>query len=541
MKLFINKYRVVEMGNAANKQNKKNSKKIPEFYYLNRKRQRLLHIEPGRLTSSQFQPAVVFPPDSAIGYVQGSCIMVAGGSELNKFITRVALINTSTMKLKFLSPLPIAAKEGHLYEYKEWVYYVGGLSEAKLDPRSPQDEPAPLMRYHINKNRWEYFVNYEDEGLVKRKILVEKEIQEDEEVHLTVDKSEKTLYKFELTELTLRDLLLPGSFMSNAKIYFIGGFIMDRIGRLIPNKQVFSLDLSLSKPKFQIEPFKIPYLVIRPICSNGGKHILITGGLNPRSGRPSQYSYVLTLADTSATFTPLDVLQVELLETCAPISMEHYVIFPNYPLVPVRRRHLKEWQIFDIKTEKKSKFIETKELIKNENEVGDDKRAPIKKVRPMIIPLGTFISEEEGFEFTRKKNESALEEDGVIIKMCEIDYEEEDDDIKDPSKTEQKIEIERPESFIAYDPKRIQMNKNVKKDYDLIESSERSNSRRNTSVSKNSKNMNIENSLSKEKKRDKSLPTHPKCPSNENMIETTTKSRGNLEDYFLKNLKNKKH
>ncbi|CAG9329026.1 unnamed protein product [Blepharisma stoltei] len=405
------------MGCKLFKPSKTKNSSIDPFYYLDRKRQRLLYIHQDKIIASQFLSSIIFPPDSAVCYLNESCILVAGGTDGSSFSTNFILINALRMKIKFLASLPVGVKEGSLYIYENWVYYVGGVSHAILDSRSVQEEAAPLMRFDLEKNRWEYFVGPDIQEFMKRKM---QNIGENDE---EFDPSENNLYKFDLDQFTLRDLFLPGTFMSNHKIYFIGGYIMDNIGKLIPNSQIFSLNLRGDKLRLAVEPFTAPFNVIKPICSSGNQHIIITGGFDPNTEQPSPLNFTLSLNKSYIKFTPLDVLPINLLESCCPIYKNDTIIFPNFPIVPIRRKLKKNWEIFDAGKNKKHNFMVTADLIKCVNKKGENDNPPIRRIRRMAIPIGVFKSKEEGFEFLKKMDESKsmIADDEINIDIDEVE------------------------------------------------------------------------------------------------------------------------
>ncbi|CAG9316941.1 unnamed protein product [Blepharisma stoltei] len=310
------------MGTCTAKQDAVASKKpahirVPDFDYLNRSKKLLCHVTPESIEKHQFKSKIKIRADSTVGYISNDRMIVVGGSDSSGMFTNNAcIIDSKSKKATVIARLPISAKEGVLLEYNEWIFYVGAVIQDEESLIGVSG--ASVMRYNVNENYWEIFLDEANKGHEENPIS---------------------------KEFKLKDLLYPGCFMINSKIYFVGGQRINTKGKLRSSKKVFTLDCKSLKVKK--EEIRLPIKVVNPICASGSGHAIIAGGDNPKTQKHSLYCYLFSL-DPRPEFKPMEVIGFSLTEHYPAIYIPGKgPIFINYPGVAFKEKHTANWHHLD--------------------------------------------------------------------------------------------------------------------------------------------------------------------------------------------------
>ena len=193
---------------------------IPMAYYLNRKDNCLLIIEGKSVRKQKLDETIPLPQDSAVTATSDHIFYIAGGSHLSGGLSS-ALMSVSPKErcLRRLANMPIPVKQGTLINHQSSLFHIGGLTAT--------GNLSPVMRYNKTTNTWEDLGN-------------------------------------------LFNVLYPGAFCLNGKIYIVGGQI-PHSGDF--NEDVYSINVS--NLEVNIEDFKLPLNAIYPLCAGGSGKALI--------------------------------------------------------------------------------------------------------------------------------------------------------------------------------------------------------------------------------------------------------------------------
>ncbi|CAG9311079.1 unnamed protein product [Blepharisma stoltei] len=328
---------------AQKKRQQKGDLKVPEFFYLNRLNKKILQLHPdAKINKIQIPNPFDLHTESAIGYLSKTRIMLAGGTDSTSCLTNDAfIIDIDGMRLYNICGLPIPAKEGTLIEHNGFVYYTGGLIEAEDEAYYLNEEPAPLMRYSIKNNSWEYLEISEKNGEVT--LFIPKKVMEKEDEGKISPKYDKNF--------PLSDIILPGVFLYGKKIFFIGGHSVNIHGKIKMNKNVYSLNLD--SLEFVKENFKLAIKAAKPACGIDGDKVIIAGGHDPNTGKSNSQVYVVNIAEADIGSKNLEPLSFELSEGYPAIISTSSPIFISFPKFAFWNVKKECWESYDIGITKK--------------------------------------------------------------------------------------------------------------------------------------------------------------------------------------------
>ena len=122
---------------------------IPKLSYLNRSQKFALLINGKKTEKFKLSEDLDLYTDSAIGEIQDCKLFIAGGSDNNGVLkSKAFIIDLNSMIVQILAPLPLPSKLGHILSYKNFVYYVSGISEDQFEPSKYIS--SPIMRYNLD-------------------------------------------------------------------------------------------------------------------------------------------------------------------------------------------------------------------------------------------------------------------------------------------------------------------------------------------------------------------------------------------------------
>ena len=185
--------------------------------------------------------------------------MLAGGlNQLNEKVKDSYIIQVELKRIKTLSLLPYGIEGGSLHEYKEWVYYLGGIV-TDISVNRHGIRSADLFRYHITENYWQKIINTQNGNQINRNI-------------------------------NLNQIQGFGSILHSNFVYIIGGRVIDD-----PNYFLTSaLRLNLDTLVMEITNFQLPFEILNPFCCKFHDKILILQG-HIKGNDHQTFSYELNL------------------------------------------------------------------------------------------------------------------------------------------------------------------------------------------------------------------------------------------------------
>lgn len=292
------------------------SETIPFVYYLNRKEGFILYLTQNRTKKFRFKVQPKLYPDSALCYLSDTTILIAGGTNSKgKLKTNCYILDFDKMSIQAVTPLPVASKLGHLIDYKDSVFYVGGTTENQNSEEiHSQYVGSPIMKYRKSDNSWEVFL-YRDAKKIK----------------------EKTEEKF-----SLRNLLYPGAFMIQSKIYFFGGTVLSPEVEI--NYSVFSIDLESVDLNIEEEKYEFPIALNYPEAGSNSKFAFIHGGVDV-SSLPNKLCYIFTL---KKGFSQIGGKNLEVAENYPPRCTKDYIIAMAFPRFALKLRQSEGWMMYSV-------------------------------------------------------------------------------------------------------------------------------------------------------------------------------------------------
>lgn len=310
------------MGNSKSKtiSPEKNPNLEPFIYYLNRPEAFVLYLTQSKTQKLRFQNKKRFPIDSAFGYINENTVMVAGGTRNSGEVgSKCYIIDLESMRIEKTSPLPTPAKFGSLYPYKNFIYYAGGVSQAKENASTTRPvQGCPVMRYSLETNHWETFVHET----------------------LSIDLNN---YENDLPILFwIEDLIYPGTFILGSKIYYYGGFIVNPIS--CPNNYVFSISLESTTHDLKPEDYEFNKALKSPLSCTSDESVFICGGYDEDSN-PSTTCYEFT---ERKGFTEVISPELMITENYPPKFTPNYTIVVAFPKISVRNSQSSGWIDYSI-------------------------------------------------------------------------------------------------------------------------------------------------------------------------------------------------
>lgn len=307
-----------------------------DFFYLCRELKYIIRISQDSISKLKYDNLIRIRKDSGVGYLSDGRIIVGGGTDSSGCLTsKVYLLDPVNSKVTVLPDLPVSAKEGNFFHYKESVYYIGAIKDTDDEEILAQEQSAPIMKYYISTGNWEVF-HEENEKLNFQDYL-----------KLNAQKMNETLEEDE-NELTYKEILYPGMFMVGSKVYLINGQKMTSRGILKTISNVFSLDLEEDGFEFKVENFKSPFDVFRPLCGSYLKTAFVTGGLLHSSKNCNLESYLIDFSKTDPEFRPVPGLKVDIDDIYPVIANNKSFIALAFPNLAVFDYDKNRWSHFQI-------------------------------------------------------------------------------------------------------------------------------------------------------------------------------------------------
>ena len=334
------------MGGKATTKN--NASDFPDFFYINRATQELYSYKNKTIKKSPLTLQSHLSLTSAI-LIQDNLIYSAGGSTTSsQYSTSFICFDLITQKVFQVQPLPISSKLGFLLPYKESIVYAGGISINSLSKTKTQTH---LMRFSPIQNHWEVY-NHSS-------------------VKLSQDQN-----------VGFNDLIKPGFFISQKKIFMIGGY--SRKGNIrYPNRKICTFSLKSKTLKSSLESFAFLLEVYSPKCATCGSKVIIAGGKNLDS---SFNSFVHIFEDKKLTL--LTTLNARMNENYPIYYSKNWIILFAYPEIMAKSSDNSEWIKFQFGQE-------------SANETESSKRKKI-TLSPGYTPMMSLGSEEPEIILTQQ-------------------------------------------------------------------------------------------------------------------------------------------
>ena len=302
---------------------------FPELYYLHRRKSTVLHINEGKIFKLKFSKRLRIRSDSVIGYLPSRKIMVCGGTDSSGCLTnKVFIIDPIKLKVKNVSALPAPSKSGYLIEYRDWVYYAGGLSEITDEEAEDSEAPSRLMRYNIAENYWEIFPDQKSNSEAMTALK-------------GISKQGKNNSKH-TKKLLITDLYLPTVCLFHGKLYFFGGETKTHKGKLKPTYDLFSVDISQGEYELKLENVKLPFELDHVVCTSRGHDILITGG--KINGEFNKESWNMTISKGKAEFTKEPEIPIEYLDSHPSVYDGLSTVLFAFPDIIMLKNDHSEWE-----------------------------------------------------------------------------------------------------------------------------------------------------------------------------------------------------
>ena len=340
---------------------------VPLIYYLNRSEKFALIISQTKTEKIRFAENIDMYADSAVGELNDFTVFVAGGSDIYGTASSTAyIIDLRTMQVDLISPLPMPCKYGHIIVFQGYVYYLGGVTEDQQIPDKFQG--SPIMRYSMRDKAWEVF--FHD----NRKFAISEELENKFRCF------EEKLY---FQEFELKDLLLPGVFLLDNRIFFYGGMMMGK--EPTANHSVLSVDLQSEELELTVEPFYFQYSLNKPLSASNRNQVIIVGG-EDFNFVPSTLWLKFTL---KKGFQEIKSQGVMVLENYPPKYTDQHIIIIAFPKILVKQENSEGWVTLNLCS--KSKVMQpVKRIVGVKNSVG--KNPPLYKKGNFAVDSGALTT-----------------------------------------------------------------------------------------------------------------------------------------------------
>ena len=412
------------MGNCSSKKSttvsdtEAQQQKEPEFvfseqYYLPRKKSVLLKLDRFGIERFKFQKDVKIRKSSAVCILDGS-FYIAGGEDSACCLTKLFLkIDPVSKNTTTLSSLPVPTKGGHLHKYNNWIYLVGAKNDDADEEGALANQPAPLMRYNIENNRWQMFSTFKREH-TKNKVMMFIN-------HGVTERHEEEPQKvLNVRGFCLRDLVSPGSFILGSKIYLVGGYRVNSKGQLRSTKRVYSLDVSNDQDiRFDCEEqLRLPFKVVKPHCFAGTETVIVMGG---KMGKSKTFNYCACQLrpkekQPEKLVRMLEPIPVPMSGNYPPTKIDDYIAFSSFPnILLINKRS--GWVQYSLKSEKHRHFLES-DIMGFKPPESDDhalKFVPGQETKPEEVPV-SFATKYPSLHEKKTQNHSKVKVDVVEAK-----------------------------------------------------------------------------------------------------------------------------
>lgn len=294
-------------------------------FYLNRSEKFILSCEE-KSTEKIKLPDIELYKGSALGYITSNSIIVTGGYDQREELkTTSYIIDFNTNKAALIAPMPIPCKYGSISFYKSWAFHVGGVVYNHGDKDSILG--APIMKYNLNEKFWVQF-------------------SQEKEVSLTKD--------FE----AFLSLVEPGSFILNKKLYIFGGYTQSSGKKIRKNLLIFSIQLDSEQYELEVEKFKFPYAIYRPMTGVVSQIVVIGGG-KYMDGSVSRTFLEFQDNKVEEKFKEFTIENFEIEENYPPWCTEEFSYFIGFPKIAYRLKNA-SWSVVNLVQKKTYKRSSTK-------------------------------------------------------------------------------------------------------------------------------------------------------------------------------------
>jgi hypothetical protein len=311
-----------------------NEQLFNDFFYLCRSLKYLVRVSEDSISKFKYQNIVKIRKDSGVGYLSDGRIIVGGGTDSSGCLTKkVYLLDPVKSKVTILPELPVSAKEGNFFHFKDCIYYIAAVRDTDDEEILAQEKSAPIMKYFIETGSWEVFHDENEHKLNFQDFLKKTAIK--------MNESEE-----EDDQLSYQEILYPGAFMIGSKVFLINGQKMTSRGILKTMKTVFSINLDVDGFEFKVENFKSPVDSFRPVCGSYMKTAFITGGLLP-SGKGCNFeSFLVDFSSSQPEFQQFSGLKVDLDDNYPVICGSKTFIAIAFPNLAIFDREKCDWKHF---------------------------------------------------------------------------------------------------------------------------------------------------------------------------------------------------
>jgi hypothetical protein len=271
------------------------SNTIPDVHYLDRAEARVINIKTSTLDSTYFPDLSEIYKNSAILYLSDSEFMVAGGVKASgNFSKKVFRFNTSLKTFYRLQNLPAKSSLGSLIIHKSSIFLVGSVIV-----HCERLFPSPLMKFNISGECWEM-----------------------------IDVNDLTLP----LKHSFSNILNPKAVLINSKLVLLGGrkLLKDDF-----TKKVFSIDLSESIPRLQLEDYSLPFKFLKLDCCYISNSILICGEVKTKK----QECLVTNFSFENFEWSTLETIEGKMTEEYPVLVIGKKAVFFSYPFFLVQDRH----------------------------------------------------------------------------------------------------------------------------------------------------------------------------------------------------------
>lgn len=282
------------MGNCTNvSSNPQELQAIPDLYYLDRHNHQVLFISKSQITKIDFSSTISFYENSSIIYLSASEFLVAGGRKPTQKLSKKVFRINSLLKKTYIQPsLPFPTYGGNLIYNKGNIYLSSAITE-----QDGADYPCPLLKYALNEQTWE--------------------VCDVSDLHLNA-------------KYSLNNILYSQSCLHDHKIFTMSGKLLST-GTL--TRKFFSISLSNSSFRVNIEKFKLPEKFRNVRCCSTGKAFMVCG-----EHVSENKSLIYTFSFETKTWRLLDEVSGLLSEVYPSLLVSSKVVFLSYPYVVVRDR-----------------------------------------------------------------------------------------------------------------------------------------------------------------------------------------------------------
>ena len=265
------------MANQKKIQIKGKELEIPEFFYLCRQTNSLLHSFNNRINSVPIKGDLTICQDSVIGLIKKLCIIVIGGIKPNKKLTKkVYAINVLTKSIHNLSKFPKKITNGFIFYYNTLLYVI-------------LTDPLEIFSYDFTGKTWRLC-----------------------ELIFSQEKY-SSLSKFSCFQQKNKIFLVCGSF--NSKV----------------TTKIFYVNLCNLKVKQHRERF--PEILYEPICLSKDDYIIMCGGYTENHTVNKRFFYK---NNTEEQWQSIQGPDIEILENYPPVMVGESCIFFSFPKIIIK-------------------------------------------------------------------------------------------------------------------------------------------------------------------------------------------------------------